>query len=66
MTQISPTYPLTCKNLGTFHKAQPMPLCRTIVISVTAVAFLALFMAASICGSRVVEYERHLAKDART
>lgn len=66
VTQISPAYPLTCKNLGTFHKAQPLPLCRTIVVSLTAAAFLALFAAASLCGSRVAEYERHLKQDART
>ena len=66
MTQISPAYPLTCKNLGTFHKVQPMPLCRTIVISVTAAAFLALFMAASICGVHIAEYERQVGRRAHS
>jgi len=65
MTQISPAYPLACKNLGTFHKVEPTPYCRMIVVSVTAVAFLALFMAASICGARIVEVERQLQQDAR-
>ena len=65
MTQISPAYPLTCKNLGTFHKVKPAPYCRITIVSMTGAAILALLMAASLCGVRVVEVERHLQREAR-
>ncbi|WMW56442.1 hypothetical protein RE411_04455 [Agrobacterium pusense] len=65
MTQISPAYPLTCNNLGTFHKVEPTPFCRITVVSMTGAAFLALLMAASLCGVRVIEVERQLEQAAR-
>lgn len=65
MTQISPAYPLACKNLGTFHKVEPTPYCRIAVVSMAGAAFLALLMAVSLCGVRVVEVERQLQQDAR-
>jgi len=65
MTQISPAYPLACKNLGTFHKVKPLPYCRITIVSMTRAAFLALLMAASLCGARIVEVERQLKQDAR-
>lgn len=65
MTQISPAYPLSCKNLGTFHKVEPTPFCRITVVSMTGAAFLALLMAASLCGVRIVEVERQLEQAAR-
>ncbi|OJH54259.1 hypothetical protein ATN81_13875 [Agrobacterium pusense] len=65
VTQISPAYPLACKNLGTFHKAEPAPFGRITIVSMTGAAFLALLMAASLCGVRVVEVERQLEQAAR-
>ncbi|ANV24784.1 hypothetical protein BA939_13085 [Rhizobium sp. S41] len=65
VTQISPAYPLACKNLGTFRKVEPTPFCRITVVSMTGAAFLALLMAASLCGVRVVEVERQLEQAAR-
>lgn len=65
VTQISPAYPLACRNLGTFHKVEPTPFCRITVVSMTGAAFLALLMAASLCGVRVVEVERQLEQAAR-
>lgn len=65
MTQISPAYPLACKNLGTFHKVEPTPFCRITVVSMTGAAFLALLMAASLCSVRIVEVERQLEQAAR-
>lgn len=64
MYQLSPMYPLSRQQLGTFKK-QPQPYGRFFLACVTATLLLGLFGGIALCATRVTEIERMHAAAAR-